>query len=73
MKGSKQQSKSSRKHHSHSTLKYGILWRGRVFGGIANPHLYTLKGAKEWVKDVPINSKIVRIRVTHEVVSEVIV
>ena len=47
--------------------------RGKVVGGIDNPDLFSLEGAREWVKDVPFNTKVVKIRVTHEVIAEVIV
>jgi hypothetical protein len=47
--------------------------RGAVVGGISNPHLFSLESAKEWVRDVPKNTKVVKIRITYEVVSEVIV
>ena len=46
--------------------------RGRVMGGISNPTLFNLEGAKLYLADWPKKTKIVGIRVTHEVVSEVI-
>lgn len=42
-------------------------------GGISTPELYSLKDATEYMKCVPKNTKIVKIRVTHEVIAEVIV
>lgn len=47
--------------------------RGKLLGGISNPELFTLEGATEWVRDIPKNTKVVKIRVTHEVIAEVIV
>jgi S-adenosylmethionine:diacylglycerol 3-amino-3-carboxypropyl transferase len=47
--------------------------RGKVVGGLANPELFSLADAQEWIRDVPKNTKIVKIRVTHEVIAEVIV
>jgi len=72
MKDSKRKLKNS-KHLLHSRTAYGILHRGKVYGGLSNPHLYTLAGAKEWIHDVPKNAKIIKIRITHEVIAEVIV
>lgn len=83
MKDSKDKSKPSQKLRSlssirnsrtfHSDTAYGIMRRGQVVGGISNPDLFSLEGAKEWMRDVPRNTKIVKIRVTHEVIAEVIV
>lgn len=80
MKGSKKQPKSllplaERKRGSktyHSTTYYGIMYRGRLLGGIINPTFFTLEAAKGYPK-LTKQCKIVKIRVTHEVVSEVIV
>ena len=60
---------SAAKHPSHSKLHYGIMYRGKVVGGISNPELFTLEGAKMYPKPY----KIVKIRVSYEVVSEVFV
>lgn len=80
MKDSKRKSKSllplaERKSNStfHSDCHYGIMRRGKVVGGISNPDLFSLEGAMEWKRDMPNNTKIVKIRVTHEVIAEVIV
>lgn len=71
MKDSKPKSKGSR-HLLHSRTAYGIMRRGRIVGGISNPDLFSLEDAQEWIRDVPKNTKIVKIRVTHEVIAEVI-
>lgn len=65
--------KTSGNYPRHEAVWYGIMRRGKVVGGISNPDLFTLEGAMEWVQDIPRNTKIVKIRVTHEVVSEVII
>jgi hypothetical protein len=75
VKDSKQKMKRSVKRltPSHSRVWYGIMRRGKVLGGMSNPELFSLKQAEEYIHDVPKNTKIVKIRVTHEVISEVIV
>jgi hypothetical protein len=40
-------------------------------GGIKDPQLYTLEGAQEFLKEVR-NTKAVKIRITHEVIAEVV-
>lgn len=68
-KKSKESGKTLAKHPSHTTVHYGIMYRGRVIGGISNPELFTLEGAKKYPKPY----RIVKIRVSYEVVSEVFV
>lgn len=48
---------------------YGLMYRGKVIGGIRNPELFTLEAAKKY----PSPYKVVKIRITYEVVAEVIV
>lgn len=68
-KATKATRKTLAKHPSHTTVHYGIMYRGRVIGGISNPELFTLEGAKKYPKPY----RIVKIRVSYEVVSEVFV
>lgn len=78
MKDSKRKSKSllplvERKtdKHFYSRTEYGIIHRGKLLGGIKDPQLYTLEGAQEFLKEVR-NTKAVKIRITHEVIAEVV-
>ena len=62
------------KLQSHRKIEYGLAYKGRVYGGIANPHLFTLKQATKLVKtDWGKQYTVVKIRVTREVISEVVV
>jgi hypothetical protein len=53
----------------HSRIEYGMMYRGNVVGGIKNPELFGLEGVKAY-PNPPY--KPVKIRVTYEVISEVI-
>ncbi len=81
MKDSKRKSKPSKKlpkrtpdlHSRHDAVWYGIMKRGRLIGGISTPELYSLKDVTEWIEWQldPKPYKVVKIRVTHEVIAEV--
>jgi hypothetical protein len=66
------ESPSKKVEISHSKMRYGFMVKGKVMGGISNPYLYDIKDARESLLTYPKNTKIVGIRVTYEVVSEVI-
>lgn len=68
MKDSKQKLKDP-KHPRHEKVWYGLKYRGKIVGGIGNPELFELEEAKKYPKPY----KIVKIRVIHEVIAEVIV
>jgi hypothetical protein len=48
------------------------MYRGKLLGGISNPIFFTLEEAKGYI-ELTKQCKIVKIRVTHEVIAEVIV
>lgn len=73
MKDSKQKMKDSKPLPRHEKVWYGIMRRGKLLGGKSNPELFTLNDAREYIRDIPKNTKVVKIRVTHEVIAEVIV
>lgn len=84
MKDSKPKSKDSRKKFTqrpisskrlprHEAYAYGIMERGRIDGGMSNPILYSLSAAKAASTRFNRKAKVVKIRITHEVVAEVIV
>lgn len=57
----------------HEKVCYGIMERGRIDGGMSNPNLYSLQEAKGQATRFGRKAKVVKIRVTHEVIAEVIV
>lgn len=62
------------KLQSHKKIEYGLTYKGRVYGGIANPHLFTLKQATKLVKTDHFSEyTVVKIRITREVIAEVFV
>ncbi len=63
------------KNLRHDGIWYGIMNLGRLIGGVSTPELYSFKDAADWVKwhPDPKPYKVVKIRVTHEVIAEVMV
>jgi len=81
MKDSKKKSKSS-KNQNHFDLDfitagvyYGIVVRGKILGGKKSPNLYTkdevYDEAAVFIRD-RVKIKVVKIRLTYTVISEVI-